>query len=162
MKELFFQLLSEYKADVKEAIILLNEKNVRSPYFFREAGKGYLDDEHKIKYEFHGYGCRIEYADDTSVDFDFGFLSGNARGDGFHKGAIYRYVYENKENEQKYTVFNSYKEVEKIVDGLVESGEIIKDSKQELYYLPEDFINPNPIRWIAKPPRRKSGKRVSS
>ena len=160
MKELFFQLLNDYKVDVREAIILLNKKNVRSPYFFRESGKGYLDDEHKIKYEFHGFGCWIKYENGITVDFDFGVLSGNARGDGFHKGAIYQYVVDNEKNKQKYSVFNSYIVVDKIVDTLVESGEIIKDPKQTLYYRPEDFINPNPIRWIATPPKRKNEKKA--
>lgn len=155
MKELFFQLIHDYKEDVKKAIILLNEKNVRSPYFFRESLRGYLDDEQTIKYEFHGIGCKVKFENGEEVDFDFGFtFDGNARGDGFHKGII-NYISNNEKNREKYQVFNSYKEIDRIVDEFVETGEIIKSPMQELYYLPEDLKNPNPIRWNPRPPRRK-------
>lgn len=154
MKELFFLLIDEYKKDVKEAIMLLNEKNIQSPYFFKKSLKGFLDDEHKIKYEFHGFGCKVKYENGITIDFDYGVFDGLGRGDGFHKGALYDYVAHNEKNKQKYLIFNSYIEIDKMVDTLVEKGKIVKDAKQELYYLPEDFINPNPIRWISKPPKR--------
>jgi len=156
MKELFFQLINDYKEDVKKAITLLNEKNIRSPYFFRESRIGYLDDKQTIKYEFHGFGCKVNFGNGEEVDFDFGVtFDGNARGDGFHIGALYYFILYNKKNSQKYQVFSSSSKIEKIIDEFVETGEIIKGPMQELYYLPEDLKNPNPIRWNPRPPKKK-------
>lgn len=155
MKELFFQLIHDYKEDVKKAIILLNEKNIRSPYFFRKSRVGYLDDKQTIKYSFHGFGCYVDFGNGEEVDFDYGVFDGSGRVDGFHKWTLENYISGNEKNKTKYQAFNSYKDLYKMFDTMIENGEIIKDPRQELYYLPEDLKNPNPIRWNPRPPRRK-------
>lgn len=81
----FLELIEEYQRRVREAASLFQRFKAIDPgelMYWRQTGLpqiGFLDPEFRIKYCFHGIGCRVDLPSGT-VDWDFGH---DGRLDGF-------------------------------------------------------------------------------
>ncbi len=143
MRDLFFQLIDEYKANVNTAVLKLNNKSKETPHFFDES-IGYLDENHLVSYEFHGYGCSVIFENGLFVDFDFGE---NGRCDGYKFWNLDTFIRYNLEINSKFLGYNNYEKIKNTTNIFVEKGDIIKAEDKDIFYLSEDFNNQNPIYW---------------
>lgn len=101
------QLVKDYLEKLRLSIELLNIKSEKDKGFQIGYGQGYLDNEHKIKYAFHGYGCKIDYPE-FNIDFD---VMSNRRCDGFQAHFVAAFLRENQyvlkyDRDELYKVFS--------------------------------------------------------
>ena len=86
------QVIREYLKKVKKSIQLLNIKSEQDKGFQARDRTGYLDEKNKIKYTFHGYGCKIN-GDEFIVDFN---IMSNRRCDGFQAHFVASFLIDNQ------------------------------------------------------------------
>lgn len=98
-------LIKEYQKTVRAAILLLNKKYEKEPNFHevnenddKQIRQGFLDNEEKIRYKFHGVnGCIVQWAAGRYVDFNLGR---GGRADRFNLGFVHAFFEENKDINQ--------------------------------------------------------------
>lgn len=147
-------LIRDYKEIVKEGVLNLNRKQADHPSFYKEIDEngffkqsGYLDDEKKIQYKFHGpLGCLIKWADGKIVDFDLGE---EGRCDGFDLGFVKSFYDDNEEIKRKYQAI-TFEDIEEVVNALVQEGIIVHNKLDRLFYFKKDYDNLTPFKWIGE------------
>ena len=147
-------LIDAYKAAVATVVTLLNAKSEKDPGFQRER-TGYLDGLETIKYGFHGFGCLVT-TEAFMVDFDFGFAFGqDGRCDGIDPGFLFSFLEDNEEQKSTYSLINSHKQVEQLLQELENDGVVARDVNswsERLYYLTADIYDSHPPKWQSYPP----------
>ncbi len=128
-------LINLYLDDVAYCISLFKKKYgdnyLIAPRLFQSV-KGFLDEDKKIEYFYHGIGCCVEFSDRV-VDWDFGHTGIN----GFDLWRL-QWYWLNYNNTKIRSLFSNEKELESNFKTLINSGFISQrfiDHEDYLYYL---------------------------
>jgi hypothetical protein len=81
-------------------------------------GRGVLDSERKIVYQFHGLGCRVKF-ERIVVDFDFG---PGGRHDGFDAWRLHQFA----QSWKRYRALADIDEIQRELDSMEQKGEIVR------------------------------------
>lgn len=143
-----YMFILYYRACLAKAVHFLNERSKKEKHFHVRLKSGFLDEEHKISFSFHGIGCTIE-TDEFRVSIDFDEFG---RCDGFTAHIIHSFFYHNRIQEQFQSLKSlGVKEIEQLLKGLTDQGLVLKRDfllLGSMYVLPEDYHSEEPLRWI--------------
>jgi hypothetical protein len=135
MLERFVELVREYQMRLKEAVSLFQKhKDLEKPEYWRLVGlpqSGFIDAEGKIKYFFHGKGCRVQLLS-GEIDWDFGH---DGRIDGFGGWFLWKFAKDGINNFPEFKDKDFYDEVfnEALTKGVIHRP--YQHLNDYLYYL---------------------------
>jgi hypothetical protein len=146
-KQQVVDLIHDYQAAVYQAVALLNAKSAQDKGFQRYQQSpgvwaGYLDNEQRISYYFHGAGCWIKTPVFT-VDFDYALEGGCT---GLDLWFLVDFLKRNPTIQAKYPLLTNGEQVEQALQDLVVDGVLTRyvySEYDERYYVTATIGQPN-------------------